>query len=90
MRVSYYTGSISLEGECAGVSVDESLAVSSGLLNLVIVLSNDVKQHSLGGERYRERYQWKCRKMRGRSTACETQRLEAVIKEREGRSDPEL
>lgn len=32
------------------VSVDESLAVSSGLLNLVIVLVNDVKQHSLERE----------------------------------------
>lgn len=28
-------------------SVDESLPVSSGLLNLVIVLVNDVKQHRL-------------------------------------------
>lgn len=31
----------------ASISVDQSFAVSSGLLNLVIVLRNDVKQHSL-------------------------------------------
>lgn len=33
------------------VLVDESFPVSSGLLNLVIVLVNDVKQHRLGRER---------------------------------------
>lgn len=33
------------------VSVDESFPVSSGPLNLVIVLVNDVKQHSLQGEK---------------------------------------
>lgn len=38
------------------VSVDESFAVSSGLLNLVVVLGNDVKQHSLDRDTQRRRF----------------------------------
>lgn len=35
----------------SGVSVDQSLAVSFGLLDLVVVLVNDVKEHRLRRER---------------------------------------
>lgn len=55
--VSHYTACILLEKlrVCSeSVSVDESFAISSGLLNLVIVLVNDVKQHRLERETQRE------------------------------------
>lgn len=60
MIVSYSTSCISFESLSAGdepvsvlepALVDESFAVSSRLLNLVIVLVNDVKQHSLQTEK---------------------------------------
>lgn len=50
------TGWILLEQGLKSVSVDESFAVASGLLNLVEVLVNDVKQHSL--ERATQRKTW--------------------------------
>lgn len=60
MIMSYSTSCILYESLSAGdeptsvlepASVDESFAVSSRLLNLVIVLVNDVKQHSLQTEK---------------------------------------
>lgn len=54
VRVSYYTDCILLERALESNSVDESFAVSSGLLNLVMVLVNDVKQHSLERETQRQ------------------------------------
>lgn len=45
--MSECTGCILLVRMAASISVDQSFAVSSGLLNLVIVLGNDVKKHSL-------------------------------------------
>lgn len=41
-RVSFYTGCILIQRMLDSVSVDESFAVSSGLLNLVIVFGDDI------------------------------------------------
>lgn len=83
--VSHYTACILLEKlrVCSeSVSVDESFAISSGLLNLVIVLVNDVKQHRLERETQRETSVGE-RYKKDRQRARETGRLEAVIKKRE-------
>lgn len=48
------------------ISVDQSFAVSSGLLDLVIVLGNDVKKHSLDRERQKGR--WRLGRIRITST----------------------
>jgi len=62
MRVSYYTSCSSVQSQ-SPASVDESFPVSSGLLNLVVVLVNDVEQLGLEKERHtvsvtqKERYQ---------------------------------
>lgn len=42
-----YTLMASRQGRIRRTSVDEGLAVSSGLLDLVVVLGNDVEEHRL-------------------------------------------
>lgn len=42
-----YTLTVSRQGRTRRISVDEGLAVSSGLLDLVVVLVNDVEEHRL-------------------------------------------
>lgn len=46
-EVACYTLTVSRQGRTRRISVDEGLAVSSGLLDLVVVLVNDVEEHRL-------------------------------------------
>lgn len=47
LGVACYALMVSRQGRIRRISVDEGFAVSSGLLDLVVVLVNDVEEHRL-------------------------------------------